>query len=119
MLNILIGDTKKGDDYLFFSIDTEEMNEEIQDFFQMYDIKRKEKGLVIKGIAHNTLKNLFIKRKIIKMHFVDFPIPSNVSICKNKVALFSWGEKPVGYLIESRQIAEIYTKFFNWVWAMN
>lgn len=116
MLNILIEDTKKGDEYLFFPLDVKEMNEEIQEFFQMYDAKRKAKGLIIKGLAPKNMKKLFVKRKTLRMRYVDFPIPSNISVCKNRIAFFSWGEKPVGYLIKSRQIAEMYKEFFNKIW---
>ncbi|MEK6818378.1 MAG: helix-turn-helix domain-containing protein, partial [Nanoarchaeota archaeon] len=91
MLNILIDDTKKGDEYMFFPVNVKEMNKEIQEFFEMYDVKRKAKGLVIKGLAPKELKPLFVKRKMLKMHYVNFPIPSNISICKDKVAMFSWG----------------------------
>jgi sugar-specific transcriptional regulator TrmB len=116
MLNLLIENTKKGDEYLFFSVNVKEMNEEIQEFFQMYDAKRKAKGLNVKGLAPKDLKKLFIKRKILKMNYVDFPIPSNISICNDKVAFFSWEEKPVGYLIKSKQIAEMYKKYFKDIW---
>ena len=116
MLNLLINDVKKGEEYLFFPVNLKDMNEEIQNFFQMYDAKRKEAGLIIKGLASKELKPLFAKRKILKMHYVDFPIPSNISICNDKVAFFSWGEKPVGYLIKSKQIAEMYSEFFHKIW---
>jgi len=116
MLNLLIENTKKGEEYLFFSINVEELNKEIQEFFQMYDAKRKEKGLIIKGLAPKNLKKLFIKRKILKMKYVDFPIPSNISICRDKIAFFSWDEKPVGYLIKSKQIAKMYKEYFKNIW---
>ena len=51
------------------------------------------------------------------MKYPNFPIPSNISLCKNKVAIFSWGEKPVGYLIKSKQIAKIYKEFFHQIWS--
>ncbi len=116
MLNILIEETKRGDEYLFFSVNVKEMNKEIQEFFEMYDAKRKAKGLIVNGLAPKNLKKLFVKRKILKIKYVDFPIPSNISICKNRIAFFSWGEKPVGYLIKSKQIFEMYKEFFNKIW---
>ncbi len=116
MLNILIEDTRRGDEYLFFAINVKEINEEIQEFFEMYDAKRKARGLIVNGLSSKDLKKLFIKRKILKMKYVDFPIPSNISICKDRIAFFSWGEKPVGYLIKSKQIAEMYKKYFKDVW---
>jgi sugar-specific transcriptional regulator TrmB len=116
MLNLLIEDTKKGDEYLFFSINVDQKNEEIQDFFSMYDIKRKSKGLITKGLAQKELKKLFEKRKILKMKYPNFPIPSNISVCRDKTAIFSWEEKPVGYLIKSKQIADMYKNYFHKIW---
>ncbi len=116
MLNLLIENAKKGDEYLFFAINVKEQNEEIQKFFLKYDVKRKDKGLIIKGLAPKQLKKLFVKRKILKMKYPDFLIPSNISICNDRIAFFSWGEKPVGYLIKSKQIAEMYKDFFKQIW---
>lgn len=116
MLTQLIADTRKGDEYIFFSINVKEHNEEIQKFLLNYDLKRKEKGLKVRGVAPKEMKKLFEKRKILKMKYPKFPVPSNISVCKEKIALFSWGEKPVGYLIQSEQIAEMYKNFFESIW---
>lgn len=118
MLNLLIEDAKKGDEYLFFSVNVEQKNEEIQEFFSQYDVKRKERGLRIKGLAPKELKKLFVKRKVLIMKYTNFPTPSNISICKDKTAIFSWEEKPVGYLIKSKQIANMYKKYFNEIWKL-
>ena len=50
------------------------------------------------------------------MKYVDFPIPSNISICNNKMALITLGEKPTGILVTSKQITESQIKFFNEIW---
>lgn len=116
MLNSLIEDTKKGDEYLFFTVNVKDQNEEIQRFFRKYDGKRKEKRLVAKGLAPEELKPFFKGRPYLKMKYTNHPIPSNISICNNKLAMFSWGEKPVGYLISSRQMAAILASFFASIW---
>ncbi|MBS3094341.1 hypothetical protein J4474_01615 [Candidatus Pacearchaeota archaeon] len=118
MLNILIENTKKGDEYFFFTIDVDEKNKEVQEFFETYDIKRKSKGLITKGLAQKELKKLFEKRKFVEMKYPDFPIPSNISICGNRMAFFSWGEKPVGCLIESDQLVKKYKELFIETWKM-
>ena len=46
-LNALIEKAKKNEEFLFFSTQREENNEEIQKFYQRYDTKRKEKGLTL------------------------------------------------------------------------
>lgn len=119
MLNILIEDAEKGDEYLFFSMNIKGQNEEIQNFFSKYDIKRKEQGVIVKGLASKELRQLFVKRKTLQMKYPDFPVPSNIGIFKEKVTMFSWNEKPIGYLIRSKQIAEMYKDFFNRIWNIS
>lgn len=116
MLNSIIDEAQRGDDYYFFATNIKERNEEIQKFFQRYDIKRKEAGFDIRGLAPKSLKPLFAKRKELKMKYPDFPIPSDITICDNKVGLTSWDDKPIGYLIKSKQIYSIYKKFFEDIW---
>lgn len=119
VLNILIEDTKKGEDYLFFSSYKVGSNKEIQDFFEKYDLKREEKGIHIRGLTLKELKPLFAKRKMLHMRYPDFPIPFDISLCNGKVVLISWGEKPVGYLIKSKEIFEMYREYFERVWKMS
>jgi len=116
LLNILIENTKRGDEFLFFSADIDEKNKEIQRFYKRYDIKRKDKGLITKGIAPKKLKLLFKKRKYLKMKYTNMPLPANTGICNNKMALISWGEKPTGILIQSKQIVKKQKEFFNELW---
>ena len=116
MLNSIVEEAKPGEDYYFFATNLRERDEEFQKFFKRYDVKRKEAGLNIRGLARKSLKPLFIGRKELKMKFVDFPIPSDITICHNKVAHISWDEKPVGYLIKSKHIYNVYKKFFEEVW---
>ena len=119
MLLELIKDAKRGDEYCFFSANVELMNKEIQDFFRKYDPIRKEKGLKTKGLAPLRLKEYFedrTKRYFMSMRYTKEPLPPNMGIFKDKITLLTWGEKPVGYLIHSKQLAEIYKNFFHLLW---
>jgi sugar-specific transcriptional regulator TrmB len=118
LLNILIENTKKGDEFLFFSAEAEslEKSEEIQKFYEMFDAKRKDKGLIVKGISTSSLKPLFEKRKYLKMKYTKLPVPANTGICNNKMVLISWGEKSTGILISSKNIVEKQKRFFNVFW---
>ena len=115
----IIKDAKRGEEFLFFSADIEPINKEIQDFFKKYDPKRKAKGLIVKGIAPLKLKTLFkdrIRKKVMQVKFAKQVIPPNIGIFRDKIFLFTWGEKPVGYLIYSKQLADRYKQFFNLMW---
>ncbi len=118
MLNLLISDSKKGDEYLFFSTDIEGSNKEIQDFWATTDRNREEKGLEIRGIARPELKPLYVKRKLIKMRYTGLPILASVTIHNGKVSMLSFEKRPVGYLLHSKQMFEIYKKFFEETWKL-
>lgn len=112
----LIEGTKPKDRYYFFAMDVSKENKEIQRFFARYDAKRKEKKLIVQGIARKELKSLFENRKYLHMKYTPFPVPSNIMICNNKLALINWGEKPTGILITSTQLVEAQKKFFKELW---
>jgi len=117
MLNLFIEDTKKGEEFLFFAADTPNLNKEIQEFFEKYDFKRKEKGLYVRGLAPKNLKPLFEnRRKILHMRYPDFPIPKSIGIVRDRIEITCWQEKPVGYLIRSKEIADSYRELFNDIW---
>lgn len=116
-LNTLIEHTKKGDEFLFFSTDVDSKNEEIQEFYQRYDAKRKAKGLITKGIASERLKHLFQDRKYLKMKYTKNPIPANYGICNDKMILLSWDEKPYAVLIQAKNLINKHKEFFHKLWG--
>ena len=115
LMNALIEDAKRGEEFLFFAPELEK-SEEIQKFYERYDAKRKAKGLITKGIAPRKLKSLFDKRTYLQMRYTDSPVPANSGICNDKMAIISWGEKPTGVLIHSKHIVEKQKEFFNSLW---
>ena len=118
MFEELIKDSKPKEEYLFFTVDVGESNKEIQEFFERYDLKRKAKKIITKGIARTELKPLFKNRPYVKMKYINHPIPSNISICEDKIAMIEWKEKPVGVLIQSKQLAKNQKDFFNDLWKV-
>jgi len=116
MLNELLSYSKKGDYYYFFAIDVSKLNVEIQDFFEKYDVRRADKGLIVRGLAREELRILFNKRKFLNVRYLDFPIPSNIILCGNRMALIDWGDEPSGVLIKSKQIIENEKNFFEELW---
>jgi len=114
----LIKDGQKGDEFLFFSADYDSKDVEIQDFYKKYDPKRESLGLTVKGIAPERLKHLFVGREKERYYlkFAKQTIPPNMAIFKDTIAMFTWGDKPVGYLIYSKQLSDKYKQFFYSIW---
>lgn len=119
MLNLFIEDLKKGEEFLFFATDIPNLNKEVQEFFEKYDFKRKEKGLNVKGLAPLEMKPLFENRKTLKVRYPSFPIPKSIGIVRDRIEITSWQSKPVGYLIRSKEIADSYRELFNKIWDIS
>jgi len=115
MLDLLIEDVKKGDEFLFFALNIEQFNKEIDDFFLKFNLKLNEKGITAKGISNKDVARIWLK-KIPKIKQTNLPIPNGVTIFKDKICFYDWGEKPVGFLINSKQITDSYKKLFWKVW---
>jgi sugar-specific transcriptional regulator TrmB len=118
LLNTLIEDAKQGDEFLGFSADVGdyEKNKEIQKMFERYDAKRRDKGIITKILAPKKLKAIMEKRANLQIKYTDIPVPANTGICNDKMALISWGAKPTGVLIQSKQIVEKQKEFFKALW---
>ena len=53
-----------------------------------------------------------------ELRFVSFPIPATIDIFQDKVLQITWGDKVLGILIESKEIAEDYRTYFEEVWRI-
>ena len=111
----LIKDTKPKDKFLFFSVDEDEINEDIEKFYKRYDLKREQKKLNVMGIAPIKLKNVYMDRSP-KMKYVNFPIPVNTGLCNDKMVIITWKSKPRAILIKSKSIVKKQKKFFEEIW---
>jgi len=115
----LIADGIPGDEFLFIGADVENMQEDIQKYYEKYDKKRKEKGLIVKGVAPKRWERFFSHRldqKHLNVRFSDMLLPPNMSIFRNKVAFFSWDDQPTGYMIYSEHLAEKFRLYFDMLW---
>lgn len=119
-MNNLVDKAKKGDEFVFFSADVPEKNEEIGKFFAKFDLKRHEKGIITKLISPDKKdhREIFASRPYVVAKYVDFPVPANSIACGNMLAMISWEEKPVAVLINSKQIAQKQKIFFDAMWKI-
>ena len=61
-------------------------------------------GYGISNIEYKKTKLAESYPKFIKQKYVDFPVPANIDLFSDKLLLISWGERPLGILIQSQQI---------------
>ncbi|MFC1697598.1 TrmB family transcriptional regulator [Nanoarchaeota archaeon] len=115
-LNILIEDTKPGDEFLFYPDEYQLRDEEIEKFFIRYNTKRKDKKLKVKAIATKEFKQNLDKLKNVKTKYTNLPLPSNQGICNNKLIIMTWDKNPRAILITSRSVVSRQKRFFNALW---
>ena len=116
LLYSLIEESKKGEESFFFQSGSKIYTELQDKIFLAYDQLRKEKDLDVKGILHISTKKLMKKGRYSKMRYVDFPIPSNISIFNDYVGLTAFEDKPMCLLIKSRVLATVFRNYFESVW---
>ena len=101
---------------LFFYLHKEEYAETSDIFYN--SISELAKNLNNRGIANKQYKkSLFAqKAKYLNVKFVDFPIPGNIDIVKDKVMIITWSPTPTAILIHSKTVADNFKDYFNEVW---
>jgi sugar-specific transcriptional regulator TrmB len=112
----LIENAKKGEKYYFFGPKEDSAMDAMKDVYVPFRLYREERGIVVYGLNQKNIKKYISKPSKVQEKFVDFPLPPNMAIFRNKVVLVSWGEIPTGILIESKDIAEQYKELFLDIW---
>ena len=102
--------------YCFFYIHEKEYAKEADLFY--FGIQHMLKRRNIRGISNENGRNSeFTKQaKYMQMRFVNFPIPGNIEVCKDRLLLVSWKQPIIGVLIHSESIAENFKSYFETVW---
>lgn len=117
----LIKDFDKKEELMYFYVYEEKDVERANLFYSQEFHYFKELGLKLKGISTDSFKKSKHFKKtpsFVELRFVNFPLPSTMDIYKNKVLMIAWHEKPVAYLINSKEISENYRKYFNDIWKI-
>lgn len=119
--NILTKESSKGDTLLFSYIHDEKYFENTDLFYNQQFHKFKKLGLKLKGVSTFSFKNskYFTKPpNFVELRFVDFPLPAIVDIFKDKVLITTWREKPIAFLIQSKEVADNLRKYFEELWKI-
>lgn len=117
--NEILSSLDKNEEYLVFTLGEELADEGLKRFFLDYHKKRIEKGIKVRLICNEKIKEIFIKfhsYKNMKVKFTKSTLPAGTFIYKNKVMTVVWGENPTAFVISSEVNAERYHSFFEEIW---
>ena len=114
----LIADSHAKEEYLIFSIDEENKNDQINLFFRNLTIRRKEKKLDVKILKNIKYYNKETHTKL-KLRHTKFNLPQGITIFRDVVVLVSWDDSlstPMAIKITSNTFASQLKKFFEELW---
>ncbi|MFH1500786.1 MAG: helix-turn-helix domain-containing protein [archaeon] len=112
---------KDKDENLYFYIHDKDYGEKADLFY--FSIIKILKKIKSRGIGdEQSRKSVFIKKfknkKFAKVRYVDFPVPGNIEIFRDKMLIISWREPIIGVLVTSPSIAENFKQYFESVWKI-
>lgn len=116
----IINTLKKGDEWL--SMGLTEQPESWEIYFNKKQEVRAKKGIVHKHLINEKYKSLYKQRKKLpytKFKFLskELEMPTSTEIYGNKVIIFILiKESPMAIMIESKEVAESFRKYFNVLW---
>ena len=118
--NEILYELKSGEEYLAFGLGKEEVsNKEVGLFIKKFHMKRAEQRIKARIIMHPETKEdmkEFSKLKYYDYKFTKIQFPTNIAIWKDKVLTLVWGENPIAFVIKSKQVADKYREYFEYVW---
>ena len=86
-------------------------------YFSHFDKKRLEKKIRLKMIFNESLKKK-TKYKLSEIKYLPkkYESQTTTEIYGNKVAIIVWSKEPIAILIEQKEIADSYRKYFDFIW---
>ncbi len=115
-----IEDAEPDDEYLFlgFSSSNAIFEEEVYTFYREFSEVRINRGLKLRGVAHETMRKNFDKHEWPhrNIRYVQYPILKGISICRNKAIIVPWDQTRVSFLISSDSFANNLRDYFGELW---
>ncbi|PIN88969.1 hypothetical protein COU60_04810 [Candidatus Pacearchaeota archaeon CG10_big_fil_rev_8_21_14_0_10_34_76] len=126
--DIFLDEATEGSTLRFFYMHDPSYDEKVYDFCYgriNYNNKKiaptlKKKKMKWLGIINegSYSKKMSKPPKPIISKYVDFPVPGNIDITDNSVLITVWTDKPLGILIQSKEVARNFQKYFDSIWKI-
>lgn len=112
----MIKDSKKGDIYKYFAAEKILLDKNALDFFSKIDLIKKSKNISVRGIAQTKEKELLKTYKNSTIRYISEEIPPAMNIFRDKILIMSLSGKPMGILLQSKEISKQYHELWDSLW---
>jgi sugar-specific transcriptional regulator TrmB len=120
--NSLLDDLSPGQTYLVIGASYPRSRPEVRSFFQNFHMRRAEKGIHVKMLANIHIRDTIVPatKKLSQVRFLPEYLLANMTILvhKEKSFLFFWSKVPMGFLLESEEIANGFRTYFDTFWKI-
>jgi sugar-specific transcriptional regulator TrmB len=101
-----------------FSFEDDWKREEVKRFIQKEDMIRGESGIEVRVIANEKIKKYIDKKEysLVNIRFTKQDIPVGTVVSATQIALMTWKDEPLIIVIDSKEIAQAYERFFDSLW---
>lgn len=89
-------------------------------FFSLFQKQIKEKRIKLRLLISETARETDIALHAQEVRFLPKEYTTLIStiVYSNKVAIVSWTENPVGFLLDDKQTADSYRTYFKFMWGI-
>jgi len=118
LLHEMIKDAKRGDEFIFFTFYTKNPDEfqQVFNYYKEFEKEREQKGIKVRGISPESIRNKYEGRNMENFVFVNYPIPLNCAVCNEIIMFTPWEDKKISFLIHSKQLSNQYRELFYSIW---
>ncbi len=113
-------ETLDGSDYIVFGAPHQSIEIMGETFWRNYNLKRNNKKIKVRMIFNPSIKDYgnTILDKFTEVKYFDknFEPQTETHVQNNKVGIIVWTKEPILFLIENKDVASSYKKFFEDMW---
>ena len=111
-----------GNDYIVFGAPEKSIGLMDDLFWRNFNVKRRDKKIKAKLIFNESIRKYgeSIKNKITEIRYFDkdFEPLTETNIQEDRVAIIVWTEEPILFIIQDKNVAENYKKYFEKMWRL-
>lgn len=118
LLNI-IRDARAKEEYLSFSLIEPHDDKEIVEFYQRYNLRRREKKLDVKVLVNRKVRQIYERQyskellRKARVRYTSFHFPQGVIIFRDTVTFIQWNIHPSAARITNPEMAQQFRTFFR------